>query len=100
MLKISLIGRRQYKYNDNITINIPTTNQIRGDNSDDENYFWGEISLFTKTPDEMISELDAMGVDFETLTDYSLFVMFSPFISRITKTKKRIYFFLQSICGI
>lgn len=73
-MKISLIGRRQYKYNDNIVINVPTTNQVRGDNSDDENYFWSEVNLFTRTPSEMISELDSMGVDFEEMNDYDLFV--------------------------
>ena len=34
-----------------------------------------EVNLFTQTPSDMISELDSMGLDFEELTDYDLFVM-------------------------
>ena len=74
MRKPSLIGRKTYKYNDNITIVIPTLNMVRGDNGDDENAFWEEVNLFTATPDAMMSELDSMGVDFETMSNYSLFM--------------------------
>ena len=46
--KLSLIGRKRFKYNDDIIINIPTVRQIR-----DEDYegvsFWKETNLFTQT---------------------------------------------------
>lgn len=73
--KLGLIGRKKYQYNENITINIPTLKQIRGDSENDESSFWSEVNLFTQTPSDMISELDSMGLDFEELTDYDLFVM-------------------------
>lgn len=73
--KISLIGRMQYYYNENITINIPTIAQIRGQNEKDEARFWHEVGLFIRTPNDMVSELDAMGKDFESISDYELFTM-------------------------
>ena len=38
--KLVLIGRKKYQYNENITINIPTLKQIRGDSENDESSFW------------------------------------------------------------
>ena len=74
--KLSLIGRKTYKYNDNIIINIPTLKQVRGDNEEEENLFWGDVNMFVQTPSDMISELDSMGMDFEKLSDYDLFTLF------------------------
>lgn len=74
MKKLSLIGRRTYHYNDNIVINIPVLRHIRGDNFKDETMFWKDVNLFMQTPSDMISELHSVGVDFEELTDYDLFV--------------------------
>lgn len=74
--KVDLVGRNVYKYNDLITVKIPTLGQIRGEGNDDiENRFWKEVNLFIKTPSDMISELDSMGIDFEQLSEYMLFVM-------------------------
>ena len=74
--KIDLIGRKKYRYNDDIIINIPTIGQIRGgDNEETENQFWKEVNLFIKTPTDMISELDSLGMDFENVSEYMLFFM-------------------------
>ena len=74
--KYDLVGRTKYKYNDLITVKIPTLGQIRGEGNDDiENRFWKEVNLFIKTPSDMISELDSMGIDFEQLSEYMLFIM-------------------------
>ena len=54
-----LISRKTYKVNDDVTINIPAIGQIKyGEGKDDEQLFWEEVSLFTKVPTDMISELD------------------------------------------
>lgn len=74
--KLSLIGRKSYKYNDNIIINIPTLKQVRGDNEEEESLFWSDVNMFVQTPSDMISELDSMGIDFEQMSDYGLFVLF------------------------
>ena len=74
--KYDLVGRTKYKYNDLITIKIPTLGQIRGEGNDDiENCFWKEVNLFIKTPSDMMSELDSMGIDFEEISEYTLFIM-------------------------
>ena len=72
---LSLISRKTYKYNDNIIINIPTLRQVRGENDSEESMFWGDINLFVQTPSDMISELDSMGIDFEQVSDYELFIL-------------------------
>lgn len=74
--KLSLIGRKSYKYNDNIIINIPTLKQVRGDNEEEESLFWSDVNMFIQTPSDMISELDSMGIDFEQMSDYDLFILF------------------------
>lgn len=74
--KLSLIGRKSYKYNDNIIINIPTLKQVRGDNEEEESLFWSDVNMFVQTPSDMISELDSMGIDFEQMSDYGLFILF------------------------
>ena len=72
---LSLISRKTYKYNDNIIINIPTLRQVRGENDSEESMFWSDINLFVQTPSDMISELDSMGIDFEQVSDYELFIL-------------------------
>lgn len=74
---ISLIGRKTYKYNDKITIIIPTVNQIRGIGNDGDSFmneFWREVNLFSQSPVDFISELDSMGVDFTQVSDYEFFI--------------------------
>lgn len=76
MKNCCLISRKTYKINDDVVINIPTVGQIKySEGKNDEQLFWDEVSLFTKTPTDMISELDYMGLDFETLSDYDLFTI-------------------------
>lgn len=72
--KISLLGRKTYKVTDKVTINIPTVGMTRGQNAEEENNFWNEVSLFTITPDDVLLDLDKLGVDFTQMSDYSLFV--------------------------
>lgn len=72
---LSLIGRKTYKYNDNIIINIPTLQQVRGENDSEESSFWSDVNLFVQTPSDLISELDSMGIDFEQVSDYELFTL-------------------------
>ncbi len=72
--KISLLGRKTYKISDKVTVNIPTVGMTRGQNVEEENDFWNEVSLFTVTPDNMLLDLDKLGIDFTKMSDYSLFV--------------------------
>ena len=74
-MSLQLIGRKEYQYNQNITINIPLLKQIRGKNPKEESNFWQEVNLFIVTPSDMISELDSQGIDFQTISEYELFIL-------------------------
>lgn len=74
-MSLQLIGRKEYKYNQNITINIPLLRQIRGQNPKEESYFWQEVNLFIITPTDMISELDSNGIDFQAISEFDLFIL-------------------------
>lgn len=89
--KISLIGRKNFKYNENITINIPTLRQIR-DGIDDESLFWNEVNLFIQTPTDMISELDSVDIDFEQISDYELFIFLFSLKKKSSTLNKSILF--------
>lgn len=86
--KLSLIGRKSLKYDENIVINIPTIRQICEDNS----AFWNDVNLFTHTPSDMISELDSVGIDFEKISDYDLFIFLFLMDKKIRTEKKSILF--------
>ncbi len=73
--KISLIGRKTYKLNDKVTVNIPTVRLARGENIKEENEFWSEVSLFTISPDDMVAELTDFGIDFSKIGEYELFIL-------------------------
>lgn len=73
--KISLLGRKTYKINDNVTINIPTVRLVRGENIKEENDFWNEVSLFTVSPDDMVVELADFGIDFSAIDEFELFIL-------------------------
>lgn len=72
------ILQHKYYYNENIIINVPLVRQIAGDtynqSAESLSEFWKIVNLFTQTPSDMISELDSIGIDFEQLTDYTLFI--------------------------
>lgn len=90
--KLSLVGRKTYKYNDDIVINIPTVGQIRSDNEQEESSFWSDVHTFIQTPSDMISELDSMEIDFEQMSDYELFIILFLAGKRSGRTHKSILF--------
>lgn len=61
-----------------LSIRIPTVGEIL----DDEFTYYNIISSLTATPYQYIVQLDDMGVDFTTITDYQLFVMLFSIYAR------------------
>lgn len=62
--------------NSKLSIRIPTVGEIL----DNEQYYYHLISSLTATPFQYMVQLDDMGIDFTTVTDYQLFMMlFSSF---------------------
>lgn len=71
MSTINLLYKNTYEINEHIKIIIPTVGQIIN-NEDD---YYGIISLLTAMPIDLICELDDMGVDFSTINEWDLFLM-------------------------
>lgn len=65
----SLLYKSSIEINDKISIHIPTVKEI----IDDEDNYNSLISLITATPYSMMVQLDDIGVDFTTITEYELF---------------------------
>lgn len=61
-----------------LSIRIPTVGEIL----DDEFTYYNIISSLTATPYQYMVQLDDMGVDFTTITDYQLFVMLFSIYAR------------------
>ncbi len=57
-----------------LTIRIPTVGEIL----EDEQHYYSLISSLTATPFQYMVQLDDMGIDFTTVTDYQLFMMLFP----------------------
>lgn len=66
----SLLYKRDYHINDYITMRIPTVREII---QDEENYF-SSIAAIISTPYDMMVQLDDIGIDFTTVTEWDLFI--------------------------
>lgn len=58
----------------NLSIRIPTVGEIL----EDEQRYYSLVSSLTATPFQYMVQLDDMGIDFTTITDYDLFMMLFP----------------------
>lgn len=58
----------------NLSIRIPTVGEIL----EDEQHYYSIISSLTATPFQYMVQLDDLGIDFTTVTDYQLFMMLFP----------------------
>lgn len=72
-LKLSSIGILP-----NLSIRIPTVGEIL----EDERHYYNLVSSLTATPFQYMVQLDDMGIDFTTVTDYQLFLMLFPSFTR------------------
>jgi len=71
MPTLNLLYQRQYKINDDVQVVIPTVGEI----IDDEDAYYGLVSLLTAMPIDMMVPLSDAGVDFTKINDYELFLM-------------------------
>ena len=62
---------REYRINDFITIVIPTVGDVLA-NEDD---YYSMLSMLTSMPIDMMAQLDEIGIDFEEINDYDLFLL-------------------------
>lgn len=77
----NLLYQKRYAINDSISIVIPTVGQIL-DNEDD---YYGLVSVLTAMPIDLMVQLEDAGIDFTSINEYELFLlMFAGFKSQNT----------------
>ncbi|MCU6731117.1 Uncharacterised protein [uncultured Coprococcus sp.] len=65
----SWLNANRIYLNENLYINIPTVREIL----DHEQFYLGLVTALTSTPYQYMAQLDDMGIDYETLSDYQFF---------------------------
>ena len=81
MSDVSLLDKHKFVVNNQITVHIPTIKEIRGDSpilfgtDKDEADFYSLVNLFSATSSDIMVELDEMGIDFTTWSDFTTFLM-------------------------
>lgn len=71
MKTLNLLYQKEYAINDKIKVLIPTVGEI----IDNEDEYYGVVSLLTAAPIDLMVQLDDSGIDFTELTDYDLFLI-------------------------
>lgn len=70
----NLLYKKQYPINDSISIVIPRVGQIL----DDEDSYYGLVSILTAMPVDLLVQLDDAGIDFTSINEYELFLLMFP----------------------
>lgn len=68
----SLLRTNQYRINDTISIYVPTVGEIYDYG---ESEYYDIVQLLTSVPYDLMVQFDDMGVDYETISEYQLFLM-------------------------
>ena len=68
---VNLLYKNEIKINDKIIINIPTVGEV----VDNEDEYYGLVSMLTAQPIHYMVALDEIGVDFTTINDFDLFLL-------------------------
>lgn len=76
MPSFNLLYRKQYRINDDIQIIVPTVGEV----IENEDAYYGLVSMLTSMPYDFMVQLDDAGIDFSEINDYELFLMLFPSI--------------------
>ena len=68
----NLLKIRDYPITNKISVHIPTVDEIF--DFGDQKYY-NMVQSLTSTPFDLMVELDDIGIDYETLTDYQMFIL-------------------------
>lgn len=74
MPTLNLLYQHELRINDSIHVMIPKV----GDILDNEDEYYGMVSMLTAMPVDLMAQLDEIGIDFETINEYELFLMMFP----------------------
>lgn len=67
----SLLRTNQYRINDTISVYVPTIGEIYDYG---ESEYYNIVQLLTSVPYDLMVQLDDMGIDYETISEYQLFI--------------------------
>lgn len=70
--KPNLLRVKDYEINDKIAVHVPTVDEIF--DFGDQKYY-SIVQTLIATPFDLMVELDDIGIDYETITDYQLFLL-------------------------
>lgn len=73
MTTFSLLGKKEIKITDRITVRIPLVSEMR-ECFNEEGGVFKLITVFINTPCDVMVELDDIGVDYTETTEYELFI--------------------------
>ena len=68
----SLMRSNQYRIRDGLSIYVPTIGEIY---DYDEAEYYRVVQLLTAMPYDLMVQFDDIGLDYETITEYQLFLM-------------------------
>ena len=68
----NLLYKREYPINEFISIQIPTVGEIL----ECEDEYYSLVSMITSMPIDMMVQLDDIGIDFTTINEYDLFLIY------------------------
>lgn len=74
MSTLNLLFQKQYAINDSIHVVIPTVGQIL----DNEDAYYGLVSVLTAMPVDLMCQLEDAGIDFTSINEYELFLLMFP----------------------
>jgi len=72
-MEFNLLGRKNYRISDKITVHIPLVGELEKPETESE--YMKLISVFVNTPCDMMAELDDCGIDYTQISEYDLFEM-------------------------
>lgn len=73
MSTLNLLYKREYRINDSIKIVIPSVGEI----VDNEDEYYGLVTVLTAMPIDLMVPLDEAGIDYTEINDYELFLIMS-----------------------
>lgn len=71
MSTLNFLYKREYSVNERIHVIIPTV----GDILENEDDYYGMVTAFTAMPIDLMVQLDDLGINFDEITDYDLFLL-------------------------
>ena len=94
MSSLHLLYKKEYAINEFVKVMIPTV----GDVLDHEDEYYEMVTMLTAMPVDMMVQLDDIGVDFTTINEWELFLLFFiVFFNNFYHNSSNIVFFNEVV---